>query len=63
MNSGELFKWLVANVSPTTPVVVRTRVKTGYDEGDIYESEDFTVEYRNGKVIIEPRVQTLVGGW
>lgn len=64
----ELTNFLLSlSLAQPQPVVIRTDVKTGYDEGDIYESEEFEVKLDrtdNGyRVVLRPRGQKLVGGW
>lgn len=67
MTKGELTT-LLSSIPEETEIVMESRIKTGYDEGEVYHSEISTkwlatVGADTGKVVLLSDKTRLAGGW
>lgn len=51
------------SLPPTQQVEFEFRIKTGYDEGDIYSYTDCRLASHKDKTILSPIKSSLTGGW
>lgn len=49
--------------TPSLPIVAQFRMKTGYDEGDIYNGSITETKIRDDEMVLIMGQHTRVGGW
>ena len=61
--TNKLLQELLQRYPDDALVEVETRQKTGYDEGDIWQSEIEDAVRHDGIIVISTIMRRLIGGW
>jgi hypothetical protein len=61
--TNKLLQELLQKYPDDALVEVETRQKTGYDEGDIYQSQIKDTVRHDGIIVISTSMRRLIGGW
>jgi 3-polyprenyl-4-hydroxybenzoate decarboxylase len=61
--TNKLLQELLQKYPDDALVEVETRQKTGYDEGDIHQSQIEGAVRHDGIIVISTSMRRLIGGW
>lgn len=61
--TNKLLQELLQKYPDDALVEVETRQKTGYDEGDIYQSQIGDAVRHDGIIVISTSMRRVIGGW